>query len=165
MKTNLIKKLALALALTSTITISTSCSKKVDKTNLTALLSVDTSLDISDTIFVFPENSTIDHYVSFITHYDSENKNYHAGMCVYENHKDYRVTYKVSKDEYFNITKFDTRIKDLSQEQISTLEKIVENYTPIEVKEFNYDKSYYDHANTFDENWRFNEEEYLNSLE
>ena len=158
MKHNLIKKLALSLALSSTIAFS-ACSLDIDISNLTSSLSADGKVDINSTRYVFVENSKKNNYISFIGHYDIGTMG-----TRYVNHRDYRITYQVSKEDYIKVNKL--KNKDtfyLNQEDIDMLETLINTYDPIEVKLVEEDEKEI-HQN-FNEEYRFNEDEYLNNLD
>ena len=162
MKQNLVKKLTTILS-AGVITLSpigfTGCT---DTENLVANLAADAKVNIGASVFIVPENSTTDHYISFIGHYSTAIDE--SGIITfYKNHKDYRITYKVSKEDYFDIAKFDYRIVNLNKTEIAKLEDLINTYDPIEVKELAVEESYL--HNEFKEEFRFNEEEYLNNLE
>lgn len=161
MKHNLIKKLALSLALSSTITLS-ACSK-LDMSNLTSSLSADGKVDIVSTQYVFVENSKENNYISFIGHYDTGSIYIRHSLRSYHNHKDYRITYQVSKEDFAKVNKFQhICVSQLEQEEIDMLETLVNTYDPIEVKLVEEDEKEI-HQN-FNEEYRFNEDEYFNNL-
>lgn len=168
MNTNLIKKLTLLLSLTTIVSASAGCDDsskvKYNRENLTVLLQSDSKLDLSDTLYVFPEISKNNYYVSFICHYDSDNKVDHFNAITYKDHIDYRITYKVSKDQYEDIARFKTPslINYFTEESYISAKSIALLRDPIEIKELKTTNETHYNKN-FDESWRFNEEEYLSS--
>lgn len=166
---NLVKKLALTLAIASTITLS-SCGTSEEVENLTANLSADSSTALTNVVFVMPETSKENNYVSIIGHFDT-GSNYSTGRVAvwqsYKNHKDYRITYKVSKEDYAAIVKINSKRAKIDgtskKEDLLIIQKIIDNYEPVEIAELEVEDNY-KHENYLEE-FYFNEEKYLNSLE
>lgn len=160
MSKNLLTKLTAALALTTVLTtapILNACSS-VEENKLTSNLVTDSHTHMNYVAFIVPENSTKDYYISFIGHYD-EKKIIGRYETTYENHKDYRVTYKVSKEDYKLVSDICSSssiyVYQLSNEQIVVLNSIIDNYEPIEVVEIKADKNF---THTYlPENYRFKE--------
>lgn len=166
---NLVKKLALTLAIASTITLS-SCGTSEELENLTANLSADSSTALTNIVFVMPETTKENNYVSLIGHFDTDSE--YAGIRIqewigYKNHKDYRITYKVSKEDYAAIVKINSKRAKIDgnskKEDLLIIQKIIDNYDPIEIAELEVEDNY-KHENYLEE-FYFNEEKYLNSLE
>ncbi len=169
---NLIKKLGLTLALTSTITLSAcSIENSVEYQDLTAELSTDISSPLVDIVAVIPETGTSGHYISCIGHYD---EGYDGGMIPHHlNHKDYRITYKISRDEYFQISKMYNNntikwVSGLSKDELKYISKLIKDYDPVECVELDPEgDSHYENqqGNLLVPNeYRFDEEKYLESL-
>lgn len=112
---------------------------------------------------MFAENSKEYNYISFLGHYSTGAHTVRGSVLSYQNHQDYRITYKVSKEDYSKVVKLSSlQTQLLSQEEITLLETIINTYDPIEVKLVETNEKEI-HRN-FNENYRFNEEEYLNNL-
>lgn len=165
-KNRLINKLTTILA-AATITmtsIALSGCSNVDSSNLVANLAADAKVNINACKYVFAENSKENNYISFLGHYDTKTHSVRGSITTYKDHQDYRITYKVSKDDYSKVVKLSSlNTGYLTQEEITTLETIVNTYDPIEVMlvETNEKET---HKN-FNESYRFNEEDYLNNLD
>lgn len=166
---NLIKKLTLTLATVATLTLS-SCGDSTELTNLTASLSADASTAIIDVIFIMPETSKENNYISLIGHYDAGSTYIPGRFSVwdhYNNHKDYRITYQVSKEDYAEIIKIYSKDKTIDantkKEDLDKILSIIDNYDPIEVVDLGVDDKY-KHDN-YKEEFYFDEEKYLNGLE
>lgn len=164
----LIKKLTATLLITSTLTLG-SCATNDEIENLTANLSADASTGLTDVVFVMPETTKENNYISIIGHFDT-GSNYSYGRIAvwqsYKNHKDYRITYKVSKEDYAEIVKIYSKDKNIDanskKEDLDTIQRIIDNYDPIEVTELQVEDNY-KHDNYLEE-FYFDEEKYLNSL-
>ena len=161
MKNRILSKMILTLMLAGTIATSTACST-VDTNNLVTNVATDAKLDLKQCVYVWAENSTNDYYISLLGHYDNGNKysvgGYASSLNGYSDHKDFRITYKVSKEEYSKVVSFSTKtIPNLTQEEISFIENIVETYDPVEVKDLEVAEE--DLHIKFNEDFRFNESE------
>ena len=164
---NLVKKLALTLAITSTITL-TSCAYNESFQNLTSTVASTSSAGITDVVFVYPETSKQNYYISVIGHFDS-GEEIQSGwkttrLASYNNHKDYRITYSVSKEDFAKISFLSNKsieIISLTSEQRLNLAEIISNYTAIEVVDLGVeDKDLHKTLGSFS---RFDEEKYLMS--
>lgn len=159
MKKRILPKMILTLMLAGTIATSTACS--VDTNNLVTNVATDAKLDLKQCVYVWAENSTNDYYISLLGHYDNGNKTSNVRFSIlngYYDHKDFRITYKVSKEEYSKVVSFSTKtIYNLTQEEISFIENIVATYDPVEVKDLEVTEE--DLHNKFNEDFRFNESE------
>ena len=165
---NLVKKLAITLALTSTITLASCGTNSFD--NLTATVGSTSSTGLTETVFILPETSKENHYISIIGHFDTE-KNFstftgNLELIEYKNHKDYRITYQISKEDYTKISLIcgrTLRTDNLSSNQIDVINEIISNYEAIEVVDLEVSNDYL--HDDLGENFRFDEEKYLESLE
>ena len=163
---NLVKKLAATLLIAGTITCVTACNQ--EKENLSAVVSSTSSTGINDIAFIYPETSKHNYYISVIGHFDvgEERAGRSYSLIKYKSHKDYRITYSVSKEDYLQITQYCTNsIKgyDFSQTELRQIQKILVNYTAVEVIDLEVEEDYL--HEDFNNDFRFNEEEYLKSLE
>ncbi len=178
MKMNLIKKLALTLALAGTINLTACTDGFTDsqKSELTSKLSADISTPLTEFVAVIPEESTSEnYYVSFLGHSHSlikRSEGIYASSYVYVDHKDYRVTYQVTKDEYIYFNKMAnlTTIKyiyDLLTSDFNFIIKIIDNSEPIEYVGFipEEDKATSHRYKTLiPDEFKFNEEKYLEKI-
>ena len=160
MKNRILSKMILTLMLAGTIATSTACS--ADTNNLVTNVATDAKLDLKQCVYVWAENSTNNYYISILGHYDNGNKysvgGYVSSLNGYYDHKDFRITYKVSKEEYSKVVSFSTKtIPNLTQEEISFIENIVATYDPVEVKDLEVSEE--DIHNKFNESFRYNENE------
>ena len=116
---------------------------------------------------MYPETLTTNHYISFIAHNDTYmNTTIHNNFLSYDNHKDYRITYKVDSSIYskvVNIYSKESEIRFMNSSQILILKSIIYNHNPIEVKDLNVEANY--NHDKFKSEFYFNEEESLNNLE
>lgn len=121
-----------------------------ERTNLAVTLSLDADTHIINIVNYSLEIKDNKCYVKFFSHYDNGAKITSIGRGFthyqYIDHKDYIVTYEISKDDYKTIATFNNNttisIKNIpNREQIEFLQKIIDDYDPIDVKE-----------NTIDEN-------------
>ena len=163
---NLVKKLAATLLIAGTLTCATSCNQEKD--NLTATVASTSSAGINDIAFIYPETSKENYYISVIGHFDAgeERAGHSYSLIKYKSHKDYRITYSVSKEDYLQISQFcSSSIKgyNFSDKELRLIKKILANYTAIEVKDLEVEDDYL--HEDFNNNFRFNEEEYLKNLE
>ena len=165
---NLVKKLTATLLMVGTITCVTACNQETD--NLTAIVASTSSTGINDIAFIYPETSKENYYISVIGHFDAgENFKMNINTKVrelqsYKSHKDYRITYSVSKEEYLKITKFcSNNISRFSEKELRQIQKILANYTAVDVKDLEVSDEYL--HEDFNNDFRFNEEEYLKNLE
>lgn len=166
---NLIKKLTATLLIASTLTLG-SCSANDEIENLTANLSADASTGLTDVVFIIPETTKENNYISIIGHFDTGSNYSHRRIAVwqsYKNHKDYRITYEVSKEDYASIVKIYSKDKNIDanskKEDLEKIQSIIDNYDPIEVVDLGVDDKY--HHDNYQEEFYFDEEKYLNSLE
>lgn len=144
MKTNLVKKLALVLGITATMGATSTfvgCNTEL-KNDIKANLGADSKTAINRIIFVVPETNHKEHFVSFIAHY-------HIGNYTPSYHKDYRITYKVSKEDYSDILKLChnnslVNYSDLiNKSEFELINNLISTYDPIDIKE--YDSNSYTH--------------------
>mgnify|MGYP003473931476 CR=1 FL=1 len=160
MKKRILSKMILTLMIAGTIATSTACS--ADTNNLVTNVATDAKLDLKQCVYVWAENSTNNYYISILGHYDNGNKysvgGYVSSLNGYYDHKDFRIAYKVSKEEYSKVVSFSTKtIPNLTQEEISFIENIVATYDPVEVKDLEVSEE--DIHNKFNESFRYNENE------
>lgn len=143
-RTNLVKKLALTLAATATIGATTTlagCTPDLYN-DVIANLGADSNTAINNIIFIAPETTTEGNYISFIAHYDTGLNGGYYTAARYENHKDYRITYQVSKEDYTLILKMCNegalvRYAELiNKDKLKIINYLISTYDPIEVKEF-----------------------------
>lgn len=165
---NLVKKLAATLLIAGTLTCATSCNQEND--NLTAIVASTSSAGINDIAFIYPETSKENYYISVIGHFDAGEKYTskwkHQALVGYKAHKDYRITYSVSKEDYLEISRFcSDSIKGyaFSKKELKQIQKILANYTAIEVIDLGVEDTYL--HEDFNNDFRFNEEDYLKNLE
>ena len=163
---NLVKKLAATLLIAGTLTCATSCNQEND--NLTAIVGSTSSTGINNIAFIYPETSKENYYISVIGHFDAGEERIRRAYSLikYKSHKDYRITYSVSKEDYLEISKFcNDGIKgyNFSQKELKQIQKILANYTAIEVIDLGVEDTY-SHED-FNNDFRFNEEDYLKNLE
>lgn len=163
---NLVKKLAATLLIAGTLTCATSC--KQEKDNLTAIVASTSSTGINDIAFIYPETSKENYYISVIGHFDAGEERIRRDyrLIKYKSHKDYRITYLVSKEDYLEISRFcSDSIKgyDFSQKELKQIQKILANYIAIEVIDLGVEDTYL--HEDFNNDFRFNEEEYFKNLE
>ena len=135
---NLVKKLVATLLIAGTLTCVTACNQETD--NLTAIVASTSSTGINDIAFIYPESSKENYYVSVIGHFDAgeERSGRSYSLIKYKNHKDYRITYSVSKEDYLEISRVcSDSIKgyDFSQKELRQIQKILANYTAIDVED------------------------------
>ena len=164
---NLVKKLAATLLIAGTITCVTACNQ--EKENLTAIVGSTSSAGINDIAFIYPETSKENYYISVIGHFDA-GEELSPGriqrVIKYKSHKDYRITYSVSKEDYLQISRFcSSSIKgyNFSETELREIQKILANYTAVDVKDLEVEDDYL--HEDFNNDFRFNEEEYLKNLE
>ena len=164
---NLVKKLAMTLALTSTITLASCGTSSYD--NLTATVGSTSSTGLTETVLILPETSKENHYISIIGHFDAgtepQRKDFRK-ICSYKNHKDYRITYQISKDDYTKISLIcgrTLRTDNLSSKQIDIINEILQNYEAIDVEDLEVSDDFL-HEELMD-GFRFDEEKYLEKLE
>ena len=165
---NLIKKLTATLLITSTLALS-SCGETEDISSLTANLSADASTGLTNVIFIMPETTKENNYVSIIAHFDM-GSNYSNGRISvwqsYKNHKDYRITYKVSKEDYADVVKIYSKDKHIDanskKEDLEKIQNIIDTYDPIEVADLGVDDKY--KHDSYQEEFYFDEEKYLNEI-
>jgi len=165
---NLVKKLTATLLMVGTITCVTACNQETD--NLTAIVASTSSTGINDIAFIYPETSKENYYISVIGHFDAGTKHIpkwkHQELSSYKSHKDYRITYSVSKEDYLEISRFcSDSIKGyaFSKKELKQIQKILTNYTAVDVKDLEVADDYL--HEDFNNDFRFNEEEYLKNLE
>ena len=163
---NLVKKLTATLLIAGTLTCVTACNQ--EKENLTAIVGSTSSAGINDISFIYPETSKENYYISVIGHFDAgeERVSRSYSLIKYKSHKDYRITYSVSKEDYLEISKFcNDSIKgyNFSQKELKQIQKILANYIAIEVIDLGVEDTYL--HEDFNNDFRFNEEEYLKNLE
>ena len=136
--TGLIKKLALTLALTTTVGLASGCATEA-KEKTVANFGADGKCAINNILYVVPETNTEDYYVSFIGHYDTGSK-FGGIPTIYYNHKEFRVTYNVSRDEYQRVLSMTNdsifNFYNADKNDCKFLNQIIDNYDPVEVKEF-----------------------------
>lgn len=164
---NLVKKLAATLLIAGTLVTATACG---EEENLTAIVASTSSTGINDIAFIYPETSKENYYISVIGHFDA-GKNEKMNIISklrelksYKSHKDYRITYSVSKEDYLKISKFcSNSISKFSEKELEIIQKILSNYTAIDVKDLEVSDDYL--HEDFNNDFRFDEEEYLESLE
>ena len=162
---NLVKKLAATLLIVGTVTCTTACN---EKDNLSAIVASTSSTGINDIAFIYPETSKENYYISVIGHFDAgeERTGRSYALIKYKSHKDYRITYSVSKEDYLQITQFcSDSIKgyNFSEKELRQIQKILANYTAVDVKDLEVSDEYL--HEDFNNDFRFNEEEYLENLE
>ena len=166
---NLLQKTLATLLITTTLISTTACGEIEEMENLTSIVASTSSTGINGIAFIYPETSKENYYVSVIGHFDSgENYKMNINTKVrelqsYKSHKDYRITYSVSKEDYLKITKFcSNSISRFSEKELEIIQKILSNYTAVEVVDLKIEDEYL--HKEFNNDFRFNEENYIKNL-
>lgn len=165
---NLVKKLAITLAISSTITLA-SCGYNNSLDNLTATVGSTSSTGITSVAFVLPETSKENHYISIIGHFDSgkemRSKWKSTELVSYKDHKDFRITYQISKEDYVKISLVcgkSIHISNLSSDQLDVVNNVLSKYEAVDVVDLEVEEDYL--HDELGENFRFNENEFNNKL-
>jgi len=160
-KTRLISLMLAGTIATSGVAGLTGCSKietlspnSTERKNLTVQMSLDANQQFFNVAHFDMELKDGKHYITFLGHYDEGKKqktySMDADKYQYIEHKDYLITYEISKEDYQNIAKFynkvNTPIHNLTLDNVALLQSIVDNYDPINVEENTIEVEYAEHS-------------------
>lgn len=120
--------------------------------NLTIETSLDAGLQIKNVVSFDLMLEGEKCYIKFFSHCDEGVKTigFRIPDYKYLEHKDYVITYEISKDEYRTIAKFYNNTKNeirfLTQDNVAVLQNIVNSYDPISVEENTIEVSNCEHS-------------------
>lgn len=144
MKGNLVKRLTSILLVYGTLATFTACgdTKNYDiseaNKELTAALASDSDVFVFDTYYFNYSTFNNEYLVDFRIHYDEgrELNKDKTDVKKYKGHKDYKVCYSISRDDYYSLISFfrdfdnKNNVREFSDDQIYEIKKIVDKYDP-----------------------------------
>lgn len=124
-----------------------------ERKNFTIEMSLDANQQFFNVSSFDVELNNGKYYIKFLGHYDEGatpiHHRYARDQYKYTEHKDYLVTYGITKEEYKNIMMFYNNtmneIKFLTLENLASLQAIVDCYDPISVEETSIEDIYGEH--------------------
>ena len=114
-----------------------------ERKNLTLSMSFDINQMLTNVVSFEVEMVDGQYFIKFLAHFDkglTPETSLYTTTYTYKEHKDYAVTYKISKEEYTNFMQTHLpatpiQLKDVPISEISTLQSIIDNNDPISVEE------------------------------